>query len=176
MHQVEKGIFRLDGILEKPEAPTLVAVHPWHRLGTRSQPTYIIYDAQTGKGLPFSPSPYLANINRLLETHKGNVFLLEEESVLNESFDRLRVFSEKRGRYIVPTHDLTSLPSRANYRTMANLIGERGPHVLLAGGFVVGSESHGNLEACLGLTHANLFSLGLDPEFVEECCFTDDYY
>ncbi len=172
MHQERQGIFRLNGELAIPQAPTLVVVHPWFGLGKSPSPDYCLYDSDTGRVRPISPSPYLRNIDRLLRDHRGEVIVLEEEKKVEDTRGRLAQMPETRGRFIVLTKEEDPRLLNSSFANIARFAGRYGPEILMAGGYISGAQTSGSLAGCLGFVYDSFSLAGLQPKLVEGCCFT----
>lgn len=190
----------------------LVLVHPFYssfiddesKERSLAEEPYKLFDNFHGEGLFRKRSAiyleglnrsYLGNLDHLVGLWEGPMIVLEEDSNLLETKERLENKCKESYFVITPSNDPTPLEvfGGESFGKKVGLLDSRSPgakaywdkftsflrgfgkkEVALAGGELFSFESDkGNMVymGCLGNTYYNLRNRGFDPRFVKGSCF-----
>jgi hypothetical protein len=171
MIEIETDICRYDGELESDEIP-LILVHPWYGGGSR----FKIFRTNEPPRLPLRKKSYPENLSALLcESLDRNVFLFEEDPLVEETLKRINDISgKKRGLYAIGTQRATSTPKEATWSNVVRFMKEFSDEMEVAGGYVMerSDQPDRDYAGCAGRVYHELQMREVKPRFVEGCCFT----
>lgn len=126
---------------------------------------------------------YKKNIESLVSAYQGPVIALDTPKRMHcLTLPYFEGLSEKRGRYFVYTEESslgegypeTPIPSRMKnpvWENFAGFVRQFGRNVGLAGGQLFRLNSKKQYLGCLSLVYQELKKTGLNPKFIEGCCF-----
>ena len=169
MIEVEKGIFRFDGELNTREK-TLILVHPWFPI--HYEEPYEVFPVGFLGFFGFNKPGYLKNLEKLLSLHKGNKFVFEENSRVQETAEKIALLSGRReGLYLTATFDddkASSVPLNTDYKSIANLLRRFGKKLIFAGGYIY--DRNMDNRGCLGGVYDSLKETGFAVKLLRGGC------
>lgn len=160
MIEVQKGIYRMDGELEKVSDRSLVLVHPWYDEGHNS---FRLYEG-TGS--------YKDNLDKLIElSFVRNLILFEEIDICGKTFKKVRsIRKSQKGLYIVPTIKGDPFPKYSSWQVVLNFLKSVDTEFNLAGGYLTNGSN--GLGGCAGHFGNILIFNAIRVKFLKDCCFT----